>query len=54
MSYIVHSFLIQAPSTCYSTITHSHLVNDWDGAKEKEMYRSEEGILGQSRSGKCR
>lgn len=44
MSYIVHSFLIQAPSTCYSTITHSHLVNDWDDAKAKEMYRRKEGI----------
>lgn len=53
MSYIVHSFLIQAPSTCYSAITHSHLVNGWDDAKEKEMYWNEDGILGQCRSGKC-
>lgn len=39
MSAAVHSFLIQAPSTCSSAITQSHLLNDWDDAKEKEMYR---------------
>lgn len=40
MSCIVHSFLIQAPATCYSTTAQNHLVHNWDGAKEKKIYES--------------
>lgn len=44
MSCIVHSFLAQAPPAYYSTTTQRHLVHDCDGAKEKEMNESEEGV----------